>query len=356
MNPFVLRVAVLVLLPVPPALPAAQAQADSGAFVVRLGVDTIGMERYHRSGDRIEITVLGRSPRTVVRRAVLWLAPDGSVSRVATGAEGQPLEERANPQPGTIPVLGGSWIPWQLVLQRARAAATDTTTVTVLAGGSPRPTPVRRTGPDRFALANQFDQAMAARVDEQGRLLQAELAGGGTSVERVAGLDLARWTREFSERDARGSGLGPLSPVDSASAVVQGARISVGYGRPSLRGRPLDVLAPPGEVWRMGANDATVLTTDRAVRFEGLRLAPGSYSLFAVPGREGWTLIVNRQTGISGLERNPAQDLGRVPMRTRRDAAHTERFTIEVRPEAGRGALTVRWGPVEAVARFEVES
>jgi hypothetical protein len=343
---------VLALLLAPPA--AAQAPVETGGLVVRLGVDTLGMEHYQRQGDRIEVTVVARSPRTIVRRVVFELAPDGSVARSGTALREQTLEVQANPQPGTIPLVGGSWVSWDLVVRRAHAAGAEDVTVPVLAFNAVRPTPVRRTAPGTWTLPSQFDQAMTARVDQRGRMVWLEIEGGGTTVERVEALDIDHWASEFAARDAAGAGLGLLSPRESGRATVGGARIAVEYGAPSLRGRPLDVLAPPGEVWRTGANDASTLTTDRPLRFEGVTLDPGTWSVFAIPAAGAWTLIFNRQTGMSGLSRDPGQDVGRVTLRTRHDAPHAERFTIEVRPEDGGGALVLRWGGVEASAHFTV--
>ncbi len=331
----------------------AQAPANTGAFVIRLGTDTVGVEHYVRTGNRIESTIITRSPRTVVRQAVFHLADDGSVRRWGSAPRDQSLEERDNPEPGTIPLVGGSWVPWELVVQRARAAGGDSVTIPVYVFNAVRPTPVRRTGRDTYAFPSQFDQPFSAQVDDRGRIVALD-AGGGSTVERVASLDIDRWAREFAARDEADTGLGPLSPRDSVTTTVHGTTITVAYGRPSLRGRPLELLVPPGEVWRTGANVASALITDRTVAFDGLTLEPGAYSIFVVPEAGAWTLIVNRQTGMSGLAREPAQDVGRVPLRTRPDAPHTEQFTIEVRERDDRGELVLRWGGTEAIADFRV--
>lgn len=335
---------------VAPAL--AQAPGETGAFVVRIGTDTLSMEQYVRQGNRIEVTVVARSPRTVARQMIIELAPDGSVARMGVVQPGQEVTLRDNPQPGTFPLAGGTWTPWELILARAQASGADSAVVPVLAGNTPRPTTVRRVG-SLWHLPSQFDQPMEARLDAGGRLIHLAVEGG-TTVERVPSLDLAHWTREFAARDEAGTGLGPLSPRETAEVGLHGGRIAVEYSRPSLRGRPFDMLVPMGQVWRTGANDASTLTTDRPLVFDGLTLAPGTYSIFTLPEAGQWTLIVNRQTGMSGLARDPAQDVGRVAMRTRTDAPHTERFTIEVRAEGQGGVLVLRWGAVEAAAPFQV--
>ncbi|MGH7562158.1 MAG: DUF2911 domain-containing protein [Gemmatimonadales bacterium] len=345
----------LALLLAIPDASAAQQPADSGAFVVRLGADTVSVERWVRRGDRIEATAVTRSPRTAVRRLVLTLAPDGSVARFAAGPAAQTPapEERPPAVAGAIPLVGGFWLPWELVFMRARGAGRDSVVVDVLTGGAARPTPVVKTGDNRFRSVSQFDQDMNARVDARGRLLALDVVLGN-SVERVSWIDTDALARDFAARDQAGRGLGPLSPRDTIIRSVRGARVVVDYGRPSLRGRPLDVLVPPGQVWRAGANDASTLTTDRPLAFQGYTLAPGTYSVFVLPEPGRWTLIINRQTGISGLDRHPAQDLARIPMQTRTNAPVTERFTIDVTEGGSGGVLTFRWGALEAGARFSV--
>ncbi len=329
-----------------------QDPADSGSFIVRLGTDTISIERFTRRGNRIEAVAVGRSPRTVVSRLALTLAADGSVAALGAARGPAAPAERAPEVPGTIPLAGGFQLPWELALRRAQAADRDSVVVEILAGGSTRPTIFRRTGPGRFTFLNQFDQVLHARMDARGRMLSVEIEGGGTTLKRVGWLDVEALARGFAARDSAGRGLGPLSPRDTVSAEVREAKIAVAYGRPSLRGRALDVLVPRGQVWRAGSNDATTISTDRPLAFQGFTLTPGTYSMFVLVEAGRWTLIFNRQTGMSGLERDPAQDLGRVPMPTRSDAPGAEKFTIDVVTRGRGGALVFMWGGVEATAAF----
>jgi hypothetical protein len=338
-------------LAAPPA--SALQRTDSAALIVRLGHDTVAVERYVRTPARIDAVSVSRSPRTVVRHWSATLGPDGAVTGFAVAGAGEALEMRAPARAGAIPIAGGFYAPWSLVLQRAHAAAGTATEVDIQVGGTVRAMPVRREAGGRFALTTQFDQPMYATLDEAGRLRRIEI-DGGTTVERVAWFDIDALAREFAARDERGAGLGPLSPRESVEATVHGARIAIAYGRPALRARPLGMLAPEGAVWRTGANEETTLTTDRPLAFDGITVPPGTYSLFTIPAAAGWTLIINRQTGQGGLAHDPAHDLGRVRMSTRHDAAATERFTIEIRPTGDGGALVLRWGGTEAQAAFRV--
>jgi hypothetical protein len=329
-------------------------EEESGAFVVRLGTDTTAVEVYTRAGDRIDAVSVTRSPRTTRRRLTVWMAPDGSVARYATGGATGDMEESVPPD-GSVPLADGFVLPWELALMRAARGGDAESTVNVLAGGSTLPIAMRDGADGVWRFNTQFDQPVEAVVGQDGRMRSFAIAGGGSTAERVAALDLDALETEFAARDAAGRGMGPLSPHDSVRAAVAGAQVAVVYGRPSLRGRPLDLLVPPGQVWRMGANDATTLTTDRELRFGDVRVLPGSYSLFL--DREsggGWTLIVNEQTGMSGLERDPARDLWRVPLAVRTDAEHVEVFTVSIDTEGAGGVLKARWGSVEASAPFEV--
>ena len=95
MRHLVLAVAVaFVLAAASPASLAAQGAPESAAFVVRLGVDTVAVERFSRSATRLEGTLVTRSPRTVLRRYAADLGPDGVVTRfeVSTHSPAAPAD------------------------------------------------------------------------------------------------------------------------------------------------------------------------------------------------------------------------------------------------------------------------
>jgi DUF2911 family protein len=111
-----------------------------------------------------------------------------------------------------------------------------------------------------------------------------------------------------------------------------------------MRGRPIwGALVPYGAVWRMGANDAAHFATDRRIQLGGHTLQPGTYSLFLLPTADAWTLVVNRKTGMSGLEYDASADVARIPMTRETLERPVEQFTLEVRPAAGGSNLYVAW-------------
>ena len=140
----------------------------------------------------------------------------------------------------------------------------------------------------------------------------------------------------------------PPSPRDTTLATVGSANVLIDYGRPSKRGRVIfGELVPSGEVWRTGANAATTLVTDKPLMIGTLAVPPGTYTLYTLPDRTGWKLIVNRQTGQWGTEYDASKDLGRVEMTVNAVPAVVEKFVIKIAD----GMLRMEWDKtVAAVA------
>ena len=109
-------------------------------------------------------------------------------------------------------------------------------------------------------------------------------------------------------------------------------------------------------VWRTGADEATTLTTDKALVIGGTRCRPASYTLYTLPGDAGdWKLIVNKQTGQWGTEYDQKQDLARVALTEERPlAAPVEQLTIRHRTRPGGGVIKLRGKRDRAVGPFTV--
>lgn len=325
------------------ALPAAGQGLDSAMYVVRLGVDTLAIERWTRTADSLHVVAVTRSPRTMVRRYVVRFDDTGRVTHVSTGAAGAEVSATG----GAVPIAGGTYAPYAVAVGYALRSDAPETTVPMRAGSNVRDVPVQRRAAGEYTLPNQFGATLVVRVADDGTV-EAIDAGGGSTVERVPPFDFEALTREFAARDRTGTGLGPLSPRDTVHASIAGANIAIDYSRPSARGRRvMGGLVPYDAVWRTGANDATQLTTDAPIRIGDLRLDAGSYSLFTIPRSGAWDLIINRQVGMSGLAHDPAQDVGRVRMQPSAASSHTEQFTIRIEPAQDGGRLRILWGDAD---------
>ena len=105
------------------------------------------------------------------------------------------------------------------------------------------------------------------------------------------------------------------SPHETMSATLGGHKIAdFDYeGRPYLKGRKAvgGSLVPYGEVWRTSTDEATKLTTDADLTIGDLHVPKGTYALFTLPSKEGWTLIVSKKADQWGaFDYKQSEDFG----------------------------------------------
>ena len=144
---------------------------------------------------------------------------------------------------------------------------------------------------------------------------------------------------------------GRKSPLDSVSFTIAKQQVKVCYGRPSLRGRQMiggkDI--PFGKLWRTGANEPTIFFNPIPLTVAGIKVPPGVYSLYTVPGPREWEIIVNRSISQWGKEDQytdqvKAQELGRGKVKTETLTAPVETFTIRAEPSGDKAAsLVMEW-------------
>jgi len=145
------------------------------------------------------------------------------------------------------------------------------------------------------------------------------------------------------------------SPHVRSEWTIDGAHITIEYGRPSLKGRPESQMMPEGKPWRTGADQATVLTTDKPMKFGALSLPAGTYTLNTQPGA-AWELIVGKlgKPGQWGIPYNASLEIGRAPMKAGKTKAPVEQLTISIDDTAAGGTLRVEWGTTSATIPFTV--
>ena len=353
------------------ALPAALT-AQTGQFVVRIGTDTLAIEQYTRTQDRLQGEQVLRSPRTVHRLYSATFGSGGAIARFelvthnVSGAPG-PAETKAVAEftgdsavvtvprrdstvtlrvkagPGAVPFIGQGFGLIEEVARRAKASGSARYTTTMLPLGDTEPLEVTVTprGPDSLTLMLGTIGPLRARVDAQGTLLG--LSGIGSTmqvtVERTQGLDFATVGKGFAPRS-----LGVLSPPDSVKANVAGATLAVRYSRPSTRGRAIfGNVVPWNQVWRTGANQATIFETSADLVIAGTPVPAGKYSLWTLPSPAGWKLIVNKNTGQWGTDYKAQYDLARLDMTVEQLRQPVEQFTIAIEPRGTGGVLQLEW-------------
>lgn len=147
------------------------------------------------------------------------------------------------------------------------------------------------------------------------------------------------------------------SPHETTGGTVDGAELSISYGRPYTRGRVImGGLVPYGRVWCPGADEATTLTTNATLQMGDLKLPAGRYTLWMLPSSTDWTLIVNKETGVWHTNYNARGDLGRLTLQKRTLDAPVEQLTFAIAKNPGGrgGSIVMSWETTEVSMPFTV--
>lgn len=145
------------------------------------------------------------------------------------------------------------------------------------------------------------------------------------------------------------------SPHVRTEYKIDGAAISIEYGRPSLKGRPDETMMPPRQPWRTGADEATLLVTDKPLTFGKLSLPAGTYTVNTQPDVI-WELIFGKlaKPGQWGIPYNASLEIGRAPMTVTKLSKPVEQLTISIEDTPQGGALRIEWGLTSVRSAFTV--
>lgn len=145
------------------------------------------------------------------------------------------------------------------------------------------------------------------------------------------------------------------SPPEQAQCKFSdGKTVSVDYSSPRLKGRKVGgEVAPYGQVWRTGANEATTFVTTANVNADGRDIPAGNYTLFTLPEESKWTLIVNKKTGEWGIPyKYDSEELARIPMSISKTSAPVENFTISFDQGGSTCTIKLSWGETQTSVKF----
>jgi DUF2911 family protein len=138
-----------------------------------------------------------------------------------------------------------------------------------------------------------------------------------------------------------------LSPHETVSVDLGGGPVNITYGRPYLKGRKVgQQVAPFDQVWRLGADEATKLTVPATMKLGSVNLTRGSYALFAIPGEDKWTIIVNKVADQWGaFDYDQSKDVGRFVLDVKKLSTPVDEFTISLDKQNSKAAkVTFTWG------------
>jgi hypothetical protein len=143
----------------------------------------------------------------------------------------------------------------------------------------------------------------------------------------------------------------------SVTQQVAGTTIAVDYNRPVARGRELfGALVPYDRIWCPGADDCTTLSVSTPVKIESQDLAAGTYTVWAKPGANKWTIILNRAHPVFHTRYESVADRDALTLEvTPRTGAHMETLAFYFPVVTGRKAeLVLHWGTVVVPLTIDV--
>jgi Protein of unknown function (DUF2911) len=155
-----------------------------------------------------------------------------------------------------------------------------------------------------------------------------------------------------------------LSPHETISGVIDGNRVTITYGRPyTVKPGTTEVrkiwggLVPYGEPWRMGADEATLLITQKPIEMDGKTIPAGAYTLYMMPEENGASqLAFSTDIGKWGIPVDTSHDLARVDLKKETLDKPVHQFTMAIaRSPSGGGVLKMTWENTEFSVAFTVK-
>ena len=370
---------------------AAPAPDLSFGMVTLLGQDTVAVEEIRMMPGKVQARVILRSPRLSFLEYELNLdnnyemltfsgaayAKPGSAAEdllesntleFSTNRDTLKLIQRTKDEivgynfaasSAVLPFLDMIHWPFEVVSRKMVAADLDSLVQPLFAGRRTLNFSLYPGGGDTLFIEHPTRGATWALQNERGGLTYLD-AGATTrklSVFRTESVDFDLLATHFLEEESQGKRIGELSGRGTAMATIGKVHLEFDYGQPVRRGRTLfGSVVPWGERWRTGANKATHMRLDHAIKMGDLLVPAGEYTLFSVPKPDGGVLIINTQTGQHGQTYDPQLDLGRVPMQIDTLGESVELFTLDaVETGPNRGSLRLMWGNTVFSIPFSVE-
>lgn len=147
------------------------------------------------------------------------------------------------------------------------------------------------------------------------------------------------------------------SPDHELKQHIGFAEVQIKYSRPSARGRVIfGELVPFNELWRTGAHDATTIWFSDSLKINGVNVPSDTFSLFTIPGKNEWTIILNKVPEMHGTS-DYSQDRDQLRFKVKPEKSHRfyETFTIEINDFIKDGAFVyLLWENTQV--KFPVQS
>ena len=152
----------------------------------------------------------------------------------------------------------------------------------------------------------------------------------------------------------------PASPLDTSLFNEDGKEISITYSKPYKKGRLIfgdkseGALVPFNQYWRTGANRHTIINTNSELNFNDNILPSGEYSLYTIPGKDKWEVVINSENGYFGIvqpdESNDLFSFEAFPINLNESV---EQLTIDFVSDSIGSSVRLRWDLTEVLMPFK---
>jgi hypothetical protein len=167
-----------------------------------------------------------------------------------------------------------------------------------------------------------------------------------------------------AQQQKKAASTGGNSPHETTSAVIDGSRVTITYGRPFTKdpktGEPRKIwggLVPWDKAWRTGADEATVLMTQKPLVIGETTIPAGAYTLYTVPSESGTSkLAISKNLGAWGVPVDEKNDLARVDLKKEPLEKPNDQFTMAVaKNPSGGGVIKLMWADTQFSVPFTVK-
>lgn len=180
----------------------------------------------------------------------------------------------------------------------------------------------------------------------------------------VAAVVLTNVSSMLAQQTKKVASTGGTSPHETTSAVIDGSRVTITYGRPFTKdpktGEPRKIwggLVPWDKAWRTGSDEATLLITQKPLVIGETTIPAGAYTLYTIPSDSGTSkLAISKNLGAWGVPVDEKNDLARVDMKKEPLEKPNDQFMMAVaKNPAGGGVIKLMWDTTQFSVPFTVQ-
>ena len=152
----------------------------------------------------------------------------------------------------------------------------------------------------------------------------------------------------------------PASPLDTTNFNQEGKEVSITYSKPYKKGRLIfgdesdGALVPYNQYWRTGANRHTIINTNSDLNFNDNILSSGEYSLYTIPGKDTWKVVINSENGYFGIvQPDSDNDLFSFDANSSVLEDTVEQLSIDFVTDSIGSSIRLRWDTTQVLMPFK---